>query len=82
MDKQVRLAPRVYGWLEEKSDVIDQHWIMSVVKWTPTERRNYYGKNRFTIEIPRKIDGKKVKILLRIEETESELVVLLAHLED
>lgn len=82
MDKQVRLTPKVYEWLEEKSNVVDQYWVMSVVKWAPRERRTYYGRNRFTIEIPRKIDGKKVKILLRVEETESELVVLLVHMED
>lgn len=82
MDKQLRLTPKVYEWLEEKSNVVDQYWIMSVVKWAPRERRNYYDGNRFTIEIPRKVGGKKVKILLRVEETESELVVLLAHLED
>jgi hypothetical protein len=69
--------------LEEKWYLgISEGWIRSVVENSQSEDRNYYEENRFWIGISRRVDGRRKRIILRVEETEDELVVLLAHLED
>ncbi len=82
MQKTVRLVYGVCQWLAENTGVLDANWIISVVQWTPSSERNYYEDNRFFIEVRRKANRKVLKIVIRVEDCETEYVVLLVHMED
>jgi hypothetical protein len=82
LHKQIRFNPRVHGWLEAKADLIGYDSVISVVRWTPRKERRYYTDNRFTISVVRKTNHQKKRIIIRVEETETKLVVLLIHAED
>ncbi len=84
LEKRVRLASPTYEWLRGKDDIVDASWIISVVLGTPHGERDYYDKdrNRFLIRVRRKVGNRKKSIILRVEETDTEYVVLLPHMED
>lgn len=72
----------VDDYLYEKSYFVDENWIISIVTWSPIEERAYYAENRFTITTRKKV-GKRFKtVVVRVEETNEDLIVLLVHVED
>gem|GEM_PF-5327373 len=83
MHKQIRFNPDVYKWLNAHADTTSPNQILSVVRWTPESWRNYYKckPRRFTVEFRRKVGGQIKRVLVRVDETEEELVILLCHSE-
>jgi hypothetical protein len=44
--------------------------------------REHYGARRFAITLLRKVGSSRKKILIRVEETDAEFVVLVLHAEE
>jgi hypothetical protein len=80
--KRVRLILEVYLWLESHQSVATPEVIISSVLGAGASMREYYEANRFAITLLRKVGSSRKKILIRVEETDIEFVVLVVHAED
>jgi hypothetical protein len=80
--KRVRLILEVYLWLESHQNIATPEVIISAVLGAPASMREYYEANRFAITLLRKVGNSRKKILIRVEETDVEFVVLVVHAED
>jgi hypothetical protein len=82
MAKRVRLIPDVYLWLESHASIASSEVIISAVLGAPANMREHYGARRFAITLLRKVGSSRKKILIRVEETEVEFVVLVVRAEE
>jgi hypothetical protein len=82
MAKRVRLIPDVFLWLESHRSIATPEVIISAVLGAPASMQEHYEANRFAITLLRKVGNSRKKILIRVEETDVEFVVLVVHAED
>jgi hypothetical protein len=82
MAKRVRLIPDVYLWLESHQNIATPEVIVSAVLGAPASMREQYKTHRFSITLLRKVGSSRKKILIRVEETDVEFVVLVIHAEE